>query len=1279
MKDYKELGGGGPRIRALVLLQVLVLFVSRTQATIQIPSDYKQENLMTPPVITEQSPRTLTVYSSDEIVLKCEATGQPQPTFRWTKDGQFFDPKADPHIVTHAGSGTFFIVSNGNSGSSFRKYHGHYRCYAANELGTAMSAEIRLNTESPPKWQKETIAPIEAEVGDSVVLPCNPPVSTVPPQIYWMNINLQHITQSPRVTQGRNGNLYFSNVEKSDTKNDYMCHARFIGARTIVQKEPIELRVRDSNSVKNRGPRILMPQGERSSYLALRGHSLELECIAEGLPTPEIVWVRREGVMPEGRASLENFNKLLRIENITESDDGEYQCTVSNQGGRERHIYIVSVEAAPYWVRQPESGLYGPGETVRLDCDVEGKPKPSIVWKINGEPLTDTDSDLRHSVKGSSLILHNAQSRDTSVFQCEANNTHGTILANAYVYVISLPAQILSPDNQLYIVAEDQAAFLDCRTFGVPRPDVTWSRDGKDSFSILEDPRFSLYTNGTLHLVSASREDSGQFSCTVNPEAENISISATLEIRNKTVIVVPPGDQRVPRGGTAEFSCKAQYDSRHFHSKQPDPMWRRDGRKIAETADSSKYVFDGHKLVIDAVEEEDEGVYTCIAASSIDSDEARGRLLVLDVPDPPVDLVLSDPQDRSVILSWTPSNDHNSPILEYVIEYSTMLNQGVWSELTRVNESETSALLNLFPFLKYRFRVIAVNELGKSGASAPSDSFETPAAAPDSNPTGVRGEGNQTDNMVIHWEPIRQLQWCGPGFKYQVSWRQAGESEWREASTESPVFVVTGSPPFTPYHIRVRATNERGLGPEPDTVTGYSGEDLPLSSPLNVAVEFLNRTLINVTWSPVPRESVRGHLKGYKVHCWRSRSLLERPKRQSSDRFSVTVAGGRSHALLSGLQPFSVYYVEVNVFNGRGEGPASEPLRFDTPEGVPGPPASLSLDSPSESLLILQWQPPLQPNGNLTGYELHYQQISESGNSHLTDVELKPHELNWTVLDVDPRSLYRFYLKARTSAGAGPHVFTEGSALLEGALPKLDNISIISGKTFSNISWVPREGYRDVEFQIQYLNKHRSNSPWQVMEKVSSTQSFYQIQNLEPGTSYRVRFTVKNRTAEVSFWEHSIQTAGPALSELHGGFATQGWFIGLISALVLLLLILLIGCFIKRSRGGKYSVKAKEEGQVDSEARPMKDETFGEYRSLESENEEKPDSGSQASVIANLKPLGSDDSLADYGGSVDVQFNEDGSFIGQYSGKKEPGAAAGHESSGPASPVNPPATAGPLE
>lgn len=70
-----------------------------------------------------------------------------------------------------------------------------------------------------------------------------------------------------------------------------------------------------------------------------------------------------------------------------------------------------------------------------------------------------------------------------------------------------------------------------------------------------------------------------------------------------------------------------------------------------------------------------------------------------------------------------------------------------------------------------------------------------------------------------------------------------------------------------------------------------------------------------------------------------------------------------------------------------------------------------------------------------------------------------------------------------------------------------------------------------------------------------------------------------------------------------------------------------------------------------------------------SDNEEKPFTSSQPSLNGDIKALGSDDSLADYGGSVDVQFNEDGSFIGQYSGHKGKDGG-GNDSSGATSPTN---------
>lgn len=38
-------------------------------------------------------------------------------------------------------------------------------------------------------------------------------------------------------------------------------------------------------------------------------------------------------------------------------------------------------------------------------------------------------------------------------------------------------------------------------------------------------------------------------------------------------------------------------------------------------------------------------------------------------------------------------------------------------------------------------------------------------------------------------------------------------------------FVVSGTPTYASYEIKVQAVNDYGSGPEPETVIGYSGED----------------------------------------------------------------------------------------------------------------------------------------------------------------------------------------------------------------------------------------------------------------------------------------------------------------------------------------------------------------------------------------------------------------------------------------------------------------------
>lgn len=54
---------------------------------------------------------------------------------------------------------------------------------------------------------------------------------------------MEPITQNKRVSQGHNGDLYFSNVMVQDMQTDYSCNARFHFTHTIQQKNPFTLKV----------------------------------------------------------------------------------------------------------------------------------------------------------------------------------------------------------------------------------------------------------------------------------------------------------------------------------------------------------------------------------------------------------------------------------------------------------------------------------------------------------------------------------------------------------------------------------------------------------------------------------------------------------------------------------------------------------------------------------------------------------------------------------------------------------------------------------------------------------------------------------------------------------------------------------------------------------------------------------------------------------------------------------------------------------------------------
>ncbi|KAM6041183.1 neurofascin isoform 11-T15 [Theristicus caerulescens] len=1018
-----------------------------------------------PPTITKQSVKDYIVDPRDNIFIECEAKGNPVPTFSWTRNGKFFNVAKDPKVSMRRRSGT--LVIDFHSGGRPEDYEGEYQCFARNDYGTALSSKIHLQVSKSPLWPKEKVDVIEVDEGAPLSLQCNPPPGLPSPVIFWMSSSMEPIHQDKRVSQGQNGDLYFSNVMLQDAQTDYSCNARFHFTHTIQQKNPYTLKVKTTRGITETTPSFMYPYGTSSSQMVLRGVDLLLECIASGVPAPDIMWYKKGGELPAGKTKLENFNKALRISNVSEEDSGEYFCLASNKMGSIRHTISVRVKAAPYWLDEPQNLILAPGEDGRLVCRANGNPKPAIQWLVNGEPIEASPPNPSREVSGDTIVFRDTQIGSSAVYQCNASNEHGYLLANAFVSVLDVPPRILAPRNQLIKVIQNNRTRLDCPFFGSPIPTLRWFKNGQGN--TLDGGNYKAHENGSLEMNMARKEDQGIYTCVATNILGKAEAQVRLEVKDPTRIVRGPEDQVVKRGSMPRLHCRIKHDP----TLKLTVTWLKDDAPLY-IGNRMKKEDDG--LTIYGVAEKDQGDYTCVASTELDKDSAKAYLTVLAVPanrlrdlpkerpDRPRDLELTDLAERSVRLTWIPGDDNNSPITDYIVQFEEdRFQPGMWHNHSRYPGSVNSAVLSLSPYVNYQFRVIAVNDVGSSLPSVPSERYQTNGARPEINPTGVQGAGTQKNNMEITWTPLNATQAYGPNLRYIVRWRRRDpRGSWYNETVKAPRHVVWNTPIYVPYEIKVQAENDFGRAPEPDTVIGYSGEDLPSS------------------------------------------------------------------------------------------------------------PRYLRIRQPNLESINLEWDHPEHPNGVLTGYNLRYQAFNGSKTGRTLVENFSPNQTRFTLQRTDPISRYRFFLRARTQVGEGETIVEESPALLN-------------------------EAY------------------------------------------------TKN----------------------HVDIATQGWFIGLMCAIALLVLILLIVCFIKRSRGGKYPVRDNKDEHLNPEDKNVEDGSF-DY----SDEDNKPLPNSQTSLDGTIKQQESDDSLVDYGEGGEGQFNEDGSFIGQYTVKKDKEETEGNESSEATSPVN---------
>ncbi|TMS16265.1 Neurofascin [Larimichthys crocea] len=995
--------------------------------------------------------------------------------FSWRRNGKYFNVARDSQASMRRRSGTLDIYAKNNP----EQYEAEYQCIASNEYGSAYSNKIRLRLYRAPVWPREILEPVVISAGLPLVLSCDPPPGPPKPETYWMSScsyarpfnwpiqtafpTMQPVRQDRRVSMGVNGDLYFSNVLFNDSATDYCCNARFPYKNVIQQKMPVVVKVLTTRTVAEAAPSWLSPTGSSSSILVLQGEELLLECIAAGVPTPHISWTKDgDDLVVRPRMRVKNFNKMIQIPRASFDDAGEYVCSATNKIGYIEHTITVRVKAAPFWLEKPADLVLAPEENGRLVCRSDGVPRPTISWFLNGEPIETATPLPNRQVSGDTLTLRSVTTENNGVYQCNASNPFGYLLANAFVNVLHATPRILGPRNELNKVTEGTNVFLHCRFFGSPVPELRWSKYGQGN---LEGNRFKTYSNGTLEIKRIRIEDQGTYLCIVSNVAGRDESQVRIEVKEPTLIVTKPQSLKVIRGTDVRFECGVKADvttpvtTTWLKGKKPVTLgWR--------------ITMDESNLVITNVNRDDEGNYTCVIKSELDQKSASARLLVMDRPDPPTNLELSDPYERSVRLSWAPGDNNHNPISEYLVQYDDDdWLPGKWKNLSTYAGNLNSVILHLTPFTYYEFRVIAINEIGMSRPSRPSKRFQS---------SGAR----------------------------------------------------------------------------------------PLSAPLNLRVSDIESTQATLHWDTVERGSIMGELKEYKIYYWRDSSQL-RWHRVNRGMKSKTFPNDdpEPSGVLTGLIPYSNYKMYIVV--------DKQSIRR----------ARLVIIYTSQHLK--ECHPCPNPSGS---------------NSDI-----------WTVY---------------TSTGTCQQNPTVSLRDIPSSIRQRQGLSERAEiSTLSTVNATRGEELRVEEF----------------LPNVTS----FSVRRYDRYTRYR--FSVAART-RIGIGEWHTEESPHYTTEIYAqdqvDISTQGWFIGIMCAVALIVLILLIVCFIKRSRGGKYPVREKKDISLE----PVDDKD--QEGSFDYREEERGLQRGQPSMEAMMKRSDSDDSLVDYGEGGEIPFNEDGSFIGQYTGTR---------------------------
>nr|XP_020652890.1 contactin-2 isoform X4 [Pogona vitticeps]XP_020652895.1 contactin-2 isoform X4 [Pogona vitticeps]XP_020652905.1 contactin-2 isoform X4 [Pogona vitticeps]XP_020652909.1 contactin-2 isoform X4 [Pogona vitticeps] len=947
----------------LTFLSLVIIF-----CTVWWPTESTARNYG--PVFEEQ-PRNIIFpegSTEEQILLACHARASPPATYKWKLNGTEIKIEPDSRYRLNGGN---LVISNPVK----TKDTGSYQCVANNSVGTVLSREAYVRFGFLQEFSTEERDPVKVTEGWGVMFTCSPPPHYPGIEYRWFVNDFPNFipTDGRRFISQTTGNLYIAKTEASDLGN-YSCfatgHIDSIKKSVFSTSSQLNLVREDSRpyapTIKAKFP---------SDTYALAGQLVALECFAFGNPVPRIKWRKLDGSQSSNWITME---PLLQLKEVGFEDEGTYECEAENIQGKDTYRGRIIIQAQPEWLEVITDKEADIGSDLHWSCAAGGKPRPTIRWLRNGQPLT---SQNRIEVNGGNLRISKLTMNDSGMYQCVGENKHGNIYANAELYVQAFaPDFRLNPVRPLIPAARGGEIIIHCQPRAAPKATILWTK-GTELLS--NSSRTTITPDGTLIIRNISKSDEGKYTCFAENFMGKANSTGTLSVRDATKITLAPSSADINVGENITLKCHASHDPRMDLTF----TWSLDeflidlGKSEGHYKRASVKENIGDLMILNA-QLKHAGRYTCTAQTVVDSASESAILVVRGPPGPPGGLVVRDIKDTSVQLSWSRGFDNHSPIAKYVIQARTPLTPK-WKQV-RTNpaniegNSEMAQVVNLIPWMDYEFRVLASNILGVGEPSVPSAKILTKEAAPTVAPSGLNGGGGAPGELIINWTPMQREYQNGDGFGYKLAFRKEGTQGWKTATVphaESLHYVYRNESiaPYTPFEVKIRAFNKKGEGPESLVSIIYSAEEEPRVAPSNVTVKAVMATEMDVSWDPVEHHDMNRVLLGYEIRYWKHSD-----KEEAADR--VRTAGLVTSAHVTDLHPNTKYHVAVRAYNRAGTGPPSPPTSFMTTKPPPGrPPGNISWKFSSSSVSI-KWDPVVAKadESAVTGYKMLYQPDSHS-------------------------------------------------------------------------------------------------------------------------------------------------------------------------------------------------------------------------------------------------------------------------------------------------------------